>query len=490
MNPALKILLRKIIPLLPLCHASIGLVVLCVCIFVTPCQGWAVQGSFVVPIKDRSGHQVGSFSYKASYALIVGISDYTGGWPRLPGVKPDVREVKQVLEKRGFYVVVAEDLRQEEFERTYRDFILRYGLDPDNRLLFYFAGHGFTIRPVQSRTDPAGWLGVLVARDAPLPGEEPSADFRGHSLSIERFASMAREMTAKHVLFVFDSCFSGARGFALSVPTPAELTSPITQQTAEFVRQFISSGTADQQVPDISVFRQQFVAALNGEADRNEDGNVTGSELGFFLQQKVPFYTQSQQTPTYGKIRDSLLDKGDFVFPLSLPSFVCTPVRPPSELKPLVRNSLGMEFVLISAAEFTMGVDGVVSLQPPHHVTVSQPFYLGKHEVTQSQWVAVMGSNPSHFTGDPNLPVENVSWNDVQQFIRRLNEKEGSTHYRLPTEAEWELAARCPKSVTLQSEDKSQLERYAWFDENAKNRTHAVGPVSYTHLTLPTILRV
>ncbi|MGE0822545.1 MAG: SUMF1/EgtB/PvdO family nonheme iron enzyme [Candidatus Binatia bacterium] len=439
-------------------------------------ESWSAQGSYTVEVKDRSGQQTSSFQYKESHALIVGISDYNNGWFRLPGVKTDIREVRHILEKRGFHVVVAEDLEQAEFEQTYRDFILRYGLDPENRLLFYFAGHGYTIRPPQARDDPAAWLGVLVARDAPLPGPEPLAEFRSHVLSIERFASMAREMSANHAMFIFDSCFSGARGFAISLPSPDELTKGITRQTGAPVRQFISSGTADQLVPDTSEFRRQFVAALNGEADWNNDGYVTGSELGFFLHEKVSQY--SQQTPQYGKIYDSLLDKGDFVFPLSTPAFSCTPMPSPIELKPAIRNSIGMEFALIPGAEFTMGVNDTPAMSPAHQVTVSQPFYLGKYEVTQAQWTALMDKNPSQFTGDPNLPVENVSWTEVQEFIRKLNAREGTTRYRLPTEAEWELAARCTKSGTSFGDDSSQRQRYAWYDANADGRTHAVGQLT------------
>src|SRR2546426_7525764 len=80
--------------------------------------------------------------------------------------------------------------------------------------------------------------------------------------------------------------------------------------------------------------------------------------------------------------------------------------------------------------------------KPVHTVHLTQPFYLGKYEVTQGQWAAVMGNNPSAFKGDANLPVEQVSWDDVQEFMRRLNGREGGATYRLPTEAEWEYAAR------------------------------------------------
>lgn len=449
------------------------------CSLVAPPRSWSAQVSPIVEIKDRAGRSTGSFSYKESYALVVGIDDYTGGWPRLPGVKVDVREIKEILEKRGFYVEVAENLNRTELETVYKNFTWRYGLDPENRLLFYFAGHGYTIRPPQARTDPSAWLGVLVARDAPLPGEEPSADFRRHVLNIDFFASLAREMTAKHALFVFDSCFSGARGFTLNVPTPAELLAPLTRQTNELVRQFISSGTADQQVPDTSEFRRQFVAALKGEADHNKDGYVTGSELGSFLQQQVAHYMEGQQTPTYGKILNSSLDKGDFVFPLSLPSFICTPTLVSSSTQQTTyRNTVGMDFVLIPTAGFTMGMEGTALLRPAHTVTITHPFYLGKHEVTQSQWTIVMGSNPSRFTGDPHLPVENVSWNEIQQFIRKLNDREGANRYRLPSEAEWELAARCTRSGTELKSASDQLDRIAWYDTNANGKTHLVGQLA------------
>src|SRR5262249_25701367 len=113
-------------------------------------------------------------------------------------------------------------------------------------------------------------------------------------------------------------------------------------------------------------------------------------------------------------------------------------------------NSIGMEFVLIPPGEFMMGSEHGFfpesfypeSEKPMHRVRISQPFYLGKYLVTHGQWQAVMGSNPSHFKGDPNRPVEMVSWDDVQEFIRKLHSKESTIKYRLPTEAEWEYAAR------------------------------------------------
>jgi formylglycine-generating enzyme required for sulfatase activity len=140
-------------------------------------------------------------------------------------------------------------------------------------------------------------------------------------------------------------------------------------------------------------------------------------------------------------------------------------------------NSLGMPFVLIPASEFLMGsANGDDDERPVHTVRISQPFYLGQYAVIQTQWQAVMESNPSRFTGDPNRPVETVSWDDVQEFIRRLHAREGGTAYRLPTEAEWEYAARASATTAYSfGNDPRQLNEYAWYSENAGGQTHPVG---------------
>ncbi|MDR2696368.1 MAG: formylglycine-generating enzyme family protein [Deltaproteobacteria bacterium] len=143
-------------------------------------------------------------------------------------------------------------------------------------------------------------------------------------------------------------------------------------------------------------------------------------------------------------------------------------------------NSLGMEFVLIPAGSFMMGTaphatEGSRDERPARQVTISKPFYLGKYETTQAQWEAVMGNNPSKFKG-PYKPVEQVSWHDAQEFIKRLNAREGHGRYRLPTEAEWEYAARAgTNGAWFFGDDANELSKYAWYGANAKNTTHPVG---------------
>jgi formylglycine-generating enzyme required for sulfatase activity len=147
-------------------------------------------------------------------------------------------------------------------------------------------------------------------------------------------------------------------------------------------------------------------------------------------------------------------------------------------------NSIGVEFVLIPAGSFFTREKGSknvfdeterTAVAPTRKVTISKPFYLGKYEATQEQWYAVMGNNPAQFPGRGN-PVERVSWDDTQAFINRLNQKEGHKRYRLPTEAEWEHAARAGTTTEcFFGNDTSDLSRYAWYHDNSGETTHPVG---------------
>jgi formylglycine-generating enzyme required for sulfatase activity len=144
-------------------------------------------------------------------------------------------------------------------------------------------------------------------------------------------------------------------------------------------------------------------------------------------------------------------------------------------------NTFGMDFVLIAAGEFVMGAPSDEEGRyrdegPVHHVNIENPFYMGRYEVTQKQWRAIMGDNPSWFTGDDNLPVEQVSWDDVHDFIRKLNEKEGTDKYRLPSEAEWEYACRAGTTTRYSfGDDESKLGDYAWYGDYTGGKTHPVG---------------
>ena len=134
------------------------------------------------------------------------------------------------------------------------------------------------------------------------------------------------------------------------------------------------------------------------------------------------------------------------------------------------------KFTLIPAGEFMMGSEENDWEKPVHKVKIRKPFYLGTCPVTQREWKSVMGDNPSKFKGN-DLPVEQVSWNDVQEFIRNLNEKEGTGKYRLPSEAEWEYACRAGTTTRYSfGDDEFELGGYAWYLENSyPMETHPVG---------------
>ena len=143
-------------------------------------------------------------------------------------------------------------------------------------------------------------------------------------------------------------------------------------------------------------------------------------------------------------------------------------------------NGVTMEFVLIPAGEFMMGsleseAERKVDEGPRHLVRISRPLYLGKCEVTQAQWQAVMGKNPSHFTGDACRPVEQISWNDCQEFCRKLSQRVGR-EIRLPTEAEWEYACRAGTTTAYSfGDDASHFGEYSCCGASSGRQTHPVG---------------
>ena len=144
-----------------------------------------------------------------------------------------------------------------------------------------------------------------------------------------------------------------------------------------------------------------------------------------------------------------------------------------------VKDGISIDMVRVEAGTFTMGAtpemkDPFDWEKPVHQVTLTNDYYIGKYEVTQALWQAVMGNNPSNYNGE-NLPVENVSWDDCQEFISKLNSITGKK-FRLPTEAEWEYAARGgKKSKGYQYSGSSNLSEVAWYWDNSGSKTHAVG---------------
>ena len=158
---------------------------------------------------------------------------------------------------------------------------------------------------------------------------------------------------------------------------------------------------------------------------------------------------------------------------------VQTPVTNGDNISIPVKDGISIDMVRVEAGTFTMGAtpemeDPYDWEKPTHQVTLTNDYYIGKYEVTQTLWKAVMGSNPSKFKGD-NLPVEMVSWDECQEFISKLNTMTGKT-FRLPTEAEWEYAARGgKKSRSYKYSGSNNLSDVAWYENNSGSKVHTVG---------------
>jgi hypothetical protein len=149
------------------------------------------------------------------------------------------------------------------------------------------------------------------------------------AISMRDIESISMKIKSRHVIMLFDSCFSGSL-FNIVRAVPDD----ITEKAALPVRQYITAGREDEQVPDRSTFKRVFLIGLEGEADLTKDGYITGSELGMYLADKVVNYTRRAQHPQYGKINNPSLDRGDFVFvPLKSAgtSTNAAPTRPPEE---------------------------------------------------------------------------------------------------------------------------------------------------------------
>ena len=249
--------------------------------------------------------------------MLIGVSNYTAGWPKLESVPYEIEQVAAALKDHGFHVVTVMDPASDALNEAFEDFIDQYGFDEDNRLLFFFSGHGHTRK--------RGKKGYLVPTDAPDPRYDEKGFVR-KAVGMNRILTWSREIEAKHAIFLFDSCFSGTVFKAKALP---KIPPHISDVTSRPVRQFISAGSAGEEVPANSVFTPSFIRAVRGQGDLDRDGYLTGTELGMYLHKKVLSYNTGQH-PQYGKIKDPDLDEGDFVFALEIEPPGPTPVIPGS----------------------------------------------------------------------------------------------------------------------------------------------------------------
>jgi hypothetical protein len=279
-----------------------------------------LAGTRGIKVVSKQGKSL--YLYKDYYALIVGVSKYEK-WPRLPNATNDAKEVASKLKELGFEVKLVLDPTSREMKTVLNEMVYKVGPEENRALLFYYAGHGET----ETLADQTK-MGYIVPRDCPLLGKDPLG-FATHAISMRDIESASMRIRSKHVLMLFDSCFSGSL-FALVRAVPDD----ITEKSTLPVRQYITAGREDEQVPDKSMFKRCFLIGLDGDADLTGDGFITGSELGMYLSDKVVNYTHRRQHPQYGKINNPDLDRGDFIFALKIPSKPSPPApkAPPPSL--------------------------------------------------------------------------------------------------------------------------------------------------------------
>jgi formylglycine-generating enzyme required for sulfatase activity len=406
--------------------------------------------------------------YAGSFALVIGIADYDegSGWDDLPGVKQDREAIRELLERSGFSRVhVVVDPGKEALEDAISGFLDRYGENPENRLLIYYAGHGDTV------TDPdEGRIGFIIPKNI-------SVNNKRDAVQMDWIQDQAETVAAKHVLFLFDSCFSGA--LFQRTRSGTELASSIQYLAQNKVRQFITSGSAGQEVPDKSIFRRKFEVALEGSGDLDRDGFITGTELGMYLRAQVSDRSKNRQTPQFARLSKEGFLHGDFLFlspfgsPIdSLHGDGHSPEKPevPNLSSPdSFRDCESCpEMIVVRQGSFLFGSP---TGEPGRHTNepealkteIVEKFYLSRYETTLAQWRQCFAEGgcsewlPPSGANDAEVPVAGISWNQALEFTHWLSDKTGYV-YRLPREEEWEYAARATTDTA----------RY-WGDELGKN---------------------
>jgi hypothetical protein len=254
-------------------------------------------------VLDNNGAVVNTFTQ--GYALVIGEINYKY-WDQLKSVREDVTAVTKLFEEQKFIVEPLVDKNGDELKRGIENFLNRYGHEKNARLIVYFAGHGATYTLNTGKK-----MGYIVPIDAPL-FENDSISFLQKSIPMNQFETWSTQYACRHILFIFDSCFSGT---IFTTRGAEELPAYISKSLAEPVRQFITSGNEKETVPEPSVFRPLLERGLrNGEADKNKDGYISGTELGEYLQREIKERSNGKYNPQFGKSNDINLDKGEFIF--------------------------------------------------------------------------------------------------------------------------------------------------------------------------------
>jgi formylglycine-generating enzyme required for sulfatase activity/uncharacterized caspase-like protein len=451
------------------------------------------------------------------YAFVVGIDNYKSpAWPKLRYAAKDARGVAAYLETQGLKVISLFDgaATRKEIVHQLED-VIAAQLRSGDRLVVFFSGHGTT------RSFGSEEYGYIV----PVDGDDNPSSY----ISMEELQTLSRKMgAANHQLFIMDACYGGRlslRGGNVVLPHHPRYLQEVSRRRA---RQILTAGGKDQKVMDggplgHSVFTGYLLQALQeGHGDTNGDGYVTFFELYDYL---LPTASNAQQTPGQGELAGH--EGGQFLFRVGTPTggaAVQNTIIADNGNEPLrggetISVAFGKpdDWVRIEPGEFLMGspVDEIgrsADEESRHRVRITRPFLIKKTEVTQGEWEMVRGGpdlNPSRFFRcGPECPIDNVSFLGTLNFLNDISRRAGlqecyqlngctrdnwpecgklmftgldCTGYRLPTEAEWEYAARAGETGQYYGEGQLKhaqvcqtpaLEDIAWYNGNC-DATHA-----------------
>jgi formylglycine-generating enzyme required for sulfatase activity len=450
-------------------------------------------------------------------ALLVGVDKYEAGsgFSSLSFPQRDVDALAQLLRDSGYR---PEHIRVLTLEKGFKDELrflpngrnvlrefrlLAASRKPQDSLLVALVGHGLT-RKVKVK-DAAGneverLTGFFCPQDAEINITESM-------ISVDDlYAELEKSQAGVKVMFV-DACREikpEARGNTEVIPLSSLALPPVQHSVAALFS--CSDGELAYEEPKLGgghgVFFHFVIEGLKGAADSNSDLKITLNELNTYTADKVTDFVSNR----FGKSQNPVLQgRTPSVTLLDLahgtaPEFITTRIGQ-------------IRLKRLPAGSFLMGSpdddkEAYGDEKPQHRVRISKSFYLGVYEVTQAQYEAVMGNNPSDFSPNGSgkdkvagqssgqHPVENVSWLDAVTFCNKLSEKEGrkpfyeidgkdvrildwnGPGYRLPTEAEWEYACRGNASTPTRysfGDDAAELGEYGWFGGNSESRTHPVG---------------
>ena len=448
-------------------------------------------------------------------ALVIGNGGYSSS--PLKNAVNDASDIATNLQRLGFSVTLKKNVSHQEME----DAILEFGeqLKKGGVGLFFYAGHGV-------QKDSRNYLIPIGARI------NKDTDIKFQAVDAEMVLAEMGNASNNLNIVILDACRdnpfsksfrSSSRGLAIISDAPkgtfitystspgkvaadgSARNSPYTESLIKYmntkglpieevfkeVRKDLGKKTGGQQVPwELSSLEGQFyfspgksvksdTAAKDEFDDENQKLEAEQSRLekekAAFAKQKALDEKRQQIAEEKERLeaekeaaRQAAEERKEAKKTLAMAP------------RPDQSDASGIQMVFVKGGCYPMGDtfgDGYANEKPVHEVCVSN-FYIGKYEVTQGQWKMVMGSNPSDFIKDcgNDCPVARVSWNDIQEFIRKLNSESGK-NYRLPTEAEWEYAARSggKKQKYSGTNTYKNLDDYAWYDSNSGGRIHPVG---------------